>query len=75
MLAFLGVFLYQFKTFTWKKYSKSKQTKCSGFIKLGVRWAERDNYSESRCLVFNRLFIIASGSSQYEGLKLRSAEV
>ena len=25
------------------KYSKSKQTKYSGFVKLGVGWAERDN--------------------------------
>ena len=38
----MGVFWYWFKTFIWKKYSKSKQTKYSGFIKLGVRWAERD---------------------------------
>ena len=27
----------------WKKYSKSKQTKYLWFVKLGVRWAERDN--------------------------------
>ena len=58
-----------------EKIFKSKQTKFSGIVKLGVRWAERDNYSEFRYLVFNRLFIIASGSSQYEGLKLMSAEV
>ena len=25
-----------------KKYSKSKQTKYLGFVKLGVWWAERD---------------------------------
>ena len=42
ILAFLGIFWYQFKTFICKKYSKSKQTKYSGFGKLGVRWAERD---------------------------------
>ena len=42
-MAFLGVFWYLFKTFIWKKYSKSKQKKYSGFVKLGVRWAERDN--------------------------------
>ena len=24
------------------RYSKSKQTKHSGFVELGVRWAERD---------------------------------
>ena len=61
------------------KKKKKKKTNTlnwnSGFVKLGVRWAERDNYSEFRYLVFNRLFIIASGSSQYEGLKLMSAEV
>ena len=38
----MDVFWYQFKTFIWKKYSKSKQTKYLGFVKLGVRWAERD---------------------------------
>ena len=41
-MAFLGVFWYQFKTFIWKKCSTSKQTKYSGFLKLGVRSAERD---------------------------------
>ena len=35
-MSFLWVF------FIWKKYSKSKQTKYSGFVKLGVRWSERD---------------------------------
>ena len=30
-------------TFIWEIYSKSKWTKNSGFVKLGVRWAERDN--------------------------------
>ena len=30
------------KLLSRKKYSKSKQTKFSGFVKLGVRWAERD---------------------------------
>ena len=40
----MGVFWYQFQTFIWKKYLKSKQTKYSGFVKLGVRWAERDTY-------------------------------
>ena len=43
--SYIGIFgciWYQFKTFIWKKYSKSKQTKYSGFAKLGVRWAERD---------------------------------
>ena len=45
-MAFLGVFWYEFKTFIWKKYSKSKQTKYSGFLKLGVRWAERDSKYE-----------------------------
>ena len=29
------------KLLSGKKYSKSKQTKYSGFVKLGVRWAER----------------------------------
>ena len=33
-MAFLGVFWYQFKT-------QSKQIKYSGFVKLGVGWAER----------------------------------
>ena len=42
-MAFLPVFWYQFKTFIWKKYSKSKQTKYSGLVKLGVQWAEWDN--------------------------------
>ena len=41
-MAFLGAFWYKFKTFIWKKCSKSKQTKYSGFVKLGVRWAEQD---------------------------------
>ena len=41
-MVFLGVFWYQFKTFIWKKYSKSKQTKYLGFIKSGVQWAEQD---------------------------------
>ena len=41
-MAFLGIFWYQFKTFIWKTYSKSKQTKYSGFAKLGVRSVERD---------------------------------
>ena len=45
ILASLGVFWYWFKTFIWKKFSKSKQTKCSGFVKLGVRWAEQDKYA------------------------------
>ena len=45
-MAFLGVFWYQFKSFIWKKYSKSKQTKYSGFVKLGVRWAERDKLDQ-----------------------------
>ena len=43
---FWGVFWYEFKTFIWKKYSKSKQTKYSGFVKFGVRWAERDKLDE-----------------------------
>ena len=30
------------KLLSGKKYSKSKQTKNLGFVKLGVRWAERD---------------------------------
>ena len=41
-MAFLGLFWYWFKTFIWKKYSKSKQTKYLGFVKLGVRWGEPD---------------------------------
>ena len=32
------------KLLSGKKYSKSKQTKYSGFLKLGVRWDERDIY-------------------------------
>ena len=32
------------KLLSWKKYSKSKQTKYLGFVKLGVRWAEKDTY-------------------------------
>ena len=43
-MAFLSVFWYEFKTFILKKYSESKQTKYSGFIKLGVLWPERDIY-------------------------------
>ena len=39
-MAVLGVFWYWFKTFIYKKCSKSKQTKYLGFIELGVRWAE-----------------------------------
>ena len=37
-MAFLGIFWYQLKTFIWKKYSNSKQTKYPGFVKLGVQW-------------------------------------
>ena len=33
-------FWYQFKTFIWRKYSKSKQTKYLGFVKLVVWWTE-----------------------------------
>ena len=47
----MGVFWYWFKTFIWKNYSKSKQTKYSGFVKLGVRWAEQDT-SLSICQVY-----------------------
>ena len=43
-MAFLGVFWYWFKALVWKKYSKSKETKYLGFVKLGVGWAERDTY-------------------------------
>ena len=46
-MAFLGVFWYQFKTFIWKKYSKSKQTKFLGLVELGVQWAERDMLIDS----------------------------
>ena len=42
-MAFLGLFWYYFKTCIYKTYSKSKQTKYLGFVKSGVRWAERDN--------------------------------
>ena len=49
MLAFLGVFWYQFKTFIWKKYTKSKETKYSRFLKLGVQWADWD--SRKNCWV------------------------
>jgi hypothetical protein len=54
ILAFLGVFWYQSKTFNWKKnmYSQSKQTKYSGFVKLGVWWAERDIYLTNLLDVF-----------------------
>ena len=45
-MAFLGVFWYWFKTFIWKKYSKSKQTKYLGFVELGVKWAELDRKQE-----------------------------
>ena len=39
-----------------KKYSKSKQTKYSGFIKLGVRWAELDiSFDESQ---FDDFFLL-----------------
>ena len=48
-MAFLGVFWYQFKTFIWKKYSKSKQTKHLGFVKLSVWWAEQDKW----CVTYN----------------------
>ena len=43
-MAFLGVFCINLKLLSGKKYSKSKQTKYSGFLKLGVRWDERDIY-------------------------------
>ena len=47
------VFWYQFTTFIWKKYSKSKQTKYLGFVKLCFRWAERDIFSLKQFLVIS----------------------
>ena len=37
-------FYINLKLLPGKKYSKSKQTNYSGFVKLGVPWAERDKY-------------------------------
>ena len=37
-----GCILILIKTFILKKTSKSKQTKNLGFLRLCVRWAERD---------------------------------
>ena len=55
-IGILGVFWYQFKTSIWKKYSKSKQTKSSGFVKLGVWWAERDEYQLKE--IFRRIVMM-----------------
>ena len=52
-MAFLGVLWNKFKTFILKKYSKSKQTKYSEFVKLGDRWAERDIWVSCSCSVYN----------------------
>ena len=35
------------KLISGKKYSKSEQTKYSGFVKSGIRWAERDRSAVS----------------------------
>ena len=46
ILTFWGVFLYQFKTFAWKKYSRSKQTKYSGLWKLSwtkYKWRNKSS--------------------------------
>ena len=59
-MEFLGVFWYQSKTFIWKKYSKSKQIKYSGFVKLGVRWAERDKYFENLTIKFFKNIVSVS---------------
>ena len=43
--SYIGIFgciLILNQNFYLEKYSKSKQTKYSGFVRLGVRWAERD---------------------------------
>ena len=45
-MAVLGVFWYEFKNFILKQYSKSKQTKYLGFVKLCVGWAELDKDRE-----------------------------
>ena len=41
-----------------KNYSKSKQTKYLGFVKLGVRWAERDNGFDEKFMVIFRMFAV-----------------
>ena len=53
IFAFLGAFGHWFKTYTWKKYSKSKQTKYFGFIKFGVWWAKR----EINLWIYTRMFL------------------
>ena len=39
------------KILSGKKYSKYKQTKYLGFVKLGVWWAERDRSSICQLLI------------------------
>ena len=80
-MAFLDVFWYWFKTFIWKKYSKSQQTKCLGFIKLGVR-AEQDicferviNFVDfSQYLNFEGILTLCSQRLNRCPLKLENAE-
>ena len=61
MTSYIGIFgciWYWFKTFIWKKYSKCKQTKYLGFVKLGVRWAEQDNlYIYTQHTTYPRFYI------------------
>ena len=45
IIVYIGIFgciLISILNFYLEKYSKSKQTKYSGFVKLGFRWAEPD---------------------------------
>ena len=44
-MAFLGVFEINLKLYLEKIYKKNP--KYTGFVKLGVRWAERDIYDVS----------------------------
>ena len=56
------------KLLSGKKYSKSKQTKYSGFVKLGVRSAERDNGRENKNRLTNS-WDVFTNFSQFEQLK------
>ena len=58
-MAFLCVFRYQFKTFIWKKYSKSKETKNSRFIKLGVRIWGFGKFDYANIIFLNTLCSVA----------------
>ena len=69
-MAFLVYLHINLKLLSGKKTSKSKQTKYSGFVKLGVRWAERDITCEYNSLsleiytLVNNDYVVVSSQAQ-----------